>query len=219
MSRSIDYNYEEPPAASPAFKAGVAIGGLILLALLIWGIRAMMNAPVVPRHQTAKIMLLPDQPPPPPPKEEKKPEPKPEAKPQPQPENQKTPPPPEPQQLKMEGAAGDAPSPFSAGEVKNDYKGGEIGGGDDRYKYAAYTSRLTQQIQDELSRRKLRDSGGKVLLWLSPGGEVARFKLLRTFGNPATEQLLQTAFAELVRVREAPPADMPMPIGLDISVQ
>ena len=202
-----------------AARIGLGVAALLVLAAVVWAVRS-FGGPVAPRRQVARITLLPDiPPPPPPPKEEKKPEPKQEQKQQIDAPKKETPPPPEPQQLKMEGPAGDAPSAFSAGEVKNEYSGGDIGGGDDRYRYAAYTSRIEQQIQEELTRRKLRDASGKVLLWLDAGGAVQRFKLLRSGGGAQTEQVLQTAFAELVRVREAPPAGMPMPIGLDISVQ
>ena len=36
-------------------------------------------------------------------------------------------PPQQAEQLKMEGAAGDGPSPFAAGSVANEYKGGDVG--------------------------------------------------------------------------------------------
>ena len=36
---------------------------------------------------------------------------------------------PNPQQLKMEGQAGEGPSAFAAGDVKQDYIGGDIGNG------------------------------------------------------------------------------------------
>ena len=58
-----------------------------------------------------------------------------------------------------------------------------------------------------------------MLLWLRPDGSVLKYQLLHTTGSPDAAQILQTAFADLTRVREAPPADMPMPIGLDINTQ
>ena len=77
----------------------------------------------------------------------KKPPPK-EEQPKQQVEAPKQQTPPEPRQLKMEGQAGEGPSAFAAGEVKQDYIGGDIGDGS---RYAGYVSRLEQMIQDELS--------------------------------------------------------------------
>lgn len=193
------------------FGAGV----LLLLALAGWGLYGLLSKPAAPKRQVAKISILPDTPPPPPPKEEKKPEPKPEEKPVQQVDTPKPETPPEPQQIKMEGPAGEGPSPFAGGEVRSDYIGGDIGAG---ARFAAYTQRLSRTIQQELSRRNMRNGGGRVLLWLEPDGTVQRFRLIDV-PAPETKALLETAFAELRRVTEPPPRDMPMPVGLEIRVQ
>ena len=218
MSSVAEQGSEDSPARVWALRAGFGLGALGLLLLLAWGVHHLMEGIVTPKHQTAKISILPDlppPPPPPPPKEEKKPEPKEQLKQQPDAPKQEKPP--EPQQLKMEGPAGDAPSPFAGGDVKNDYIGGDVGNGG-RDKYAYYTDRLAQQIQEELSRRNLKGAGGKVLLWLTADGGIQRFKLTQSSGNADTDRLMQTALSEIRRINEAPPADMPMPVGLDISV-
>lgn len=195
-----------------AFLAGAAL----LLVLLAWGIHHMLKQPLAAKRQVAKITLLPDQPPPPPPPppKEKPPEPKEQLK---QVETPKPDKPPEPQQLKMEGPAGDAPSPFVGGEVKQDYIGGDVGAGNGRDKYAYYTDRLVQELQEQLTRKNLRNASGQLLLWLAADGSIQRFKLLHSTGDAETDRQLQTAVAELRRVQAAPPADMPMPVGLDIS--
>ena len=125
--------------------------------------------------------------------------------------------PPEPQQIKMEGPAGDAPSPFVGGDVKQDYIGGDVGGGNGRDKYAWYTDRVAQELQDQLTRKNLRNASGQFLLWLGADGSIKQFKLLHSTGNAETDRQIQTAVAELGRVQSAPPSDMPMPVGLDIS--
>ncbi len=215
MSGLAEDSVNQSQARIWAGRAALALGAVLIVTLIVWAGRSLMGGVKAPRHQTVKIALLPDVPPPPPPKEEKKPEPK-EEKPLPQVDLPKQQTPPEPQQLKMEGPAGDAPSPFAGGEVKNDYIGGDVG--DAMGKYAFYTNRLTQQIQEELAHRNLHGTSGRVLLWLDIDGSVRRFKLMRFSGAAETERL-QTAFAEIKRVREAPPSDMPMPVGLDVSVQ
>jgi periplasmic protein TonB len=165
-----------------------------------------------PRHQVAKIMLLPDNPPPPPPPPPEKPKIEPKNEIKQQIDKPKVETPPEPQQLKMEGQAGEGPSPFAAGEVKNEYIGGDIGSG---AAYAAYVGRVAQAIQDELTRRKLRVANARVFLWLTPDGAVQRYEIEGASGD-ATGQL-RTAMANMGRVPEAPPQGMPMPMGLEIS--
>ena len=138
---------------------GIALG-LIGAALLVHSL--MGSGPSAPKRQTVKIAVLPDTPPPPPPpKPEKPPEPKPQDNtPQPQDQPKLAEAPPEPQQLKMEGAAGDGPSAFSAGSVSSDYKGGAIGAGNgasapsagDRAKFNFYAKSAQQVLRAELDR-------------------------------------------------------------------
>jgi protein TonB len=190
--------------------------GTVLFALagaLVWGGISLTHRPEAPKRQLAHIMILPDSPPPPPPPDIKKPPPKEEQlKQQMNTPKQETPP--EPQQLKMAGTAGDGPSAFAAGEVKQDYIGGDIGSGS---RYAAYVARLEQQVQAVLTRHKLRADNVKLFLWLQPDGSVQRFTI--TGGEGDSEKSLRLALAELNRVDEAPLSDMPMPVGLQISVR
>jgi protein TonB len=220
MSGLAESSLDESPVRTWATRAGIALGGLALLALLFWGLHSLSGGPAAPKRQTVKIALLPDvppPPPPPPPKEEKQPEPKVEQKPIDTPKQDK---PPEPEQIKMEGPAGDAPSPFAGGVVKNDYIGGDIGSAMESAmaKYAYYTNRLTEHIQDDLSRKKLHSGCVRVYLWIEADGTIRRYKLSGSSGDPENDRKLETAIADLGHVREAPPADMPMPVGLQISM-
>jgi protein TonB len=207
---------QDGEGASWAMILSFGAGALLLVALLAWGVHNLLKHPTGPKRQVAKITLLPDTPPPPPPPppKEKPPEPKEQVK---QVETPKQDKPPEPQQLKMEGPAGDAPSPFQGGEVKQDYIGGDVGDGNGRDKYAYYTDRLVQELQEQLARKNLRNASGQFLLWLAADGSIKQFKLLHSSGSAETDRLIQTAVAELGRVHALPPADMPMPVGLDIS--
>lgn len=189
--------------------------GAVLLCLAgaaVWGSMSLVHSPSAPKRQVARIMILPDTPPPPPP-------PPPDAKPPPPKEQQlqqqmnapKVETPPEPAQLKMEGAAGEGPSPFAAGEVKQDYIGGDIGNGS---RYAAYVARLEQRVQVELTRHKLHVSNVKLFVWLAPDGSVQRYSIQ---GDGDTERTVRAALADLTRADEAPLPDMPMPVGLSIN--
>jgi periplasmic protein TonB len=166
-----------------------------------------------PARQVAKITLLPDTPPPPPPPPPEKPKIEPKNEIKQQIDKPKMVTPPEPEQIKMAGQAGEGPSPFAAGEVKNDYIGGDIGNGS---RYAAYVDRVAQLIQSELTKRKVRIADARVYLWLSSDGAVQRYQVDGA-GSGEFERELRMAMSDLGRLPEAPPQDMPMPLGLEIS--
>jgi protein TonB len=187
---------------------------LLVAGALVWGGMNLGHGPSAPKRQTARIMVLPDSPPPPPPPpDEKKPPPKEEqTRMQQQVSTPKPETPPAPAQLKMEGTAGEGPSAFASGEVKQDYIGGDIGNGS---RYSAYVARLEQRVQAELTRHKLHLSSVKLFVWLSADGTVQRFKI--EGGDADAERSLRTALADFNRADEAPLTDMPMPIGLSIN--
>ncbi|MBV8784991.1 MAG: hypothetical protein JOZ67_12450 [Gammaproteobacteria bacterium] len=189
----------------------VGAGMLSVVTLVAWAGLNLSRSPSHAQRQIAKIALLPDTPPPPPPPPPERPkiEPKNEMQ---KLQKQKIEAPPEPQQLKMEGQAGDAPSPFAAGEVKSDYIGGDIGNG---ARFAAYVSRVAQLIQETLARRNLKNANARVFLWLRPDGGVQRFEIRGASGD--MERQLRTVMADIPRVPEAPPGDLPMPMGLEIT--
>lgn len=182
-----------------------------------------------PKRQTVKIAVLPDTPPPPPPppKDEKKPEPKPdENKPQPQ-EQKQVEAPPEPQQLKMEGAAGDGPSAFSAGSVNSEYKGGATGTGSgggavgDRLAASSYGNAAKREIDAYLQRqaplKRAGDYEVPIQVWVRADGGLERYKLVGTTGTPETDQLIQDAMARFPGFRNPPPASLPQPISLKLT--
>jgi protein TonB len=184
----------------------------LLAGAVVWGSMNLAHNAGPPKRQVARIMVLPDTPPPPPPPEEKKPPPPKEERMSQQVTVPKPEPTPAPQQLKMEGQAGEGPSAFAAGEVKQDYIGGDIGNGS---RYAAYVGRVEQRVQLELTRRKVHPSSVKVFLWLAPDGSIQRYTV--EGGDPDTERSVRAALADISRLDEAPLADMPMPIGLRVN--
>lgn len=198
---------------------------LVVAGLIYWAMTSFHAGDSGPKRQTVKIAVLPDTPPPPPPPpQEKKPEPEiKEQKPQPQQEEQK---PldkaPEPEQLKMEGAAGDGPSAFSAGAVNNEYQKGDIGtgqGGGDRLQEALFGRRLQKHIQSALARDKsikLGDYRVKVSVWLDEHGVFQRVQLDAPTGDDKIDQALRDAFSRLPPISDLP-TGIRQPVRLGIS--
>jgi periplasmic protein TonB len=211
MSDRIDYQTQRANRGWFG-RVAIGIGMLLFVGAVVWGGMNLIHTPSAPKRQVARIMVLPDTPPPPPPPPEEKPPPPKQEQPRQQIETPKPETPPEPQQLKMEGQAGDGPSAFAAGDVKQEYIGGDIGNGS---RYAAYVGRVEQRVQLELTRRKVHASSVKVFLWLTPDGTIQRYKV--DGGDPDTERSVRSALGDLNRFDEAPLADMPMPIGLRIN--
>jgi protein TonB len=212
MSNLVDTRPEKSAGRLWTQRLGVLTGIVVFIVLTVWLGLKLTHGTAAPKHQVAKIALLPDTPPPPPPPLPDKPKVEPKSEVSKQVEKQKVQTPPEPQQLKMEGAAGDGPSPFAAGEVKNDYIGGDIGNGE---AFAYYAGRVAQLIQEELVRRKAKIGGARVLVWVKPDGAVDRFEV--SGAAPDAERQIRTAMADFKRVPEGPPQGMPMPMGLEIS--
>jgi protein TonB len=129
-------------AASSAGGRGRAKGiliGLVVALLCValgWSVYSAFAGKSSAARKPPKISLIPTAPPPPPPpppKEEKRPEPpkQQEIKTSAPPEQKPVSPAPT-QDLKMEGAAGDGPSAFSAGRVTNENQIPEVRGADTR---------------------------------------------------------------------------------------
>lgn len=217
---------------SPMAKR-VLIGVVVLsvLALLGWAVSQIKlgGGTSGTKRQTVKI-TLPDSPPPPPPKqEEKKPEPKEENKPAQQMEQKPIEAPPQPaQSLKMEGAAGDGPSVFSAGNVNKDYTNGQVNTGQggtgtssDRAKYQFYVNSTKQLLKDEIERHLQTDQKQVVLsfaLWVKPDGGVDRYELSPT-GNERADEDIKAAFVQMAKAaRLPPPRDTPQPLRLRLTL-
>ncbi len=204
----------DPPHGGSGWSRRIAVAVvLVVVTGVIWGaFKFVGNGPPAAKRQVARIALLPDVPPPPPPPPPRaKIEPKTETR-QQQLDKPKLDTPPAPPVVKMEGQAGDGPSPFAAGEVRNDYIGGDVGAGS---RYAGYVGRVAQLVQEELARRNLRIASARVFLWLRADGTVDRYEVSGVGSD--IERGIRSAMAGVGRFPEAPPPDMPMPMGLEIS--
>ena len=206
----------------------IAICLIILLTLFVigYGVKKLMSGGVVHKKQITTIKLIPDTPPPPPPPPPKEP-PKEQLKEQPkeikieQPKPAETPP---AEQLKMEGVAGEGPSPFSAGPVNNDYKGGEVKtiGSDGGAKFNWYAGVVKNQIETALEKdKKLTAAQYKVVVsvWLKPNGEIEKVELSGSDANTDILQAIRAVLEGMPAIRDQPPQDMPQPIKLRITAR
>lgn len=200
-----------------AVVVAALIGGAVLL------VQGLGGEAQRPARQVTKITIIPDTPPPPPPppKEQPKPEPK-EAPKQVKldaPKPQDVPKPQADEPIKMEGEAGDGPSPFAAGPVTQEYTGGEIGAGNGM-QFAFYTNLLQRRIQNALQQAaalKGADFRVVVRVWLDADGRLTRSELADSTGDGALDAALRTAMAEVPAVGEAPPAGMPQPVRIRVT--
>lgn len=206
----------------------VVVGLSVASALAYW-LFTTLSKPSPPTRQVTRIAIIPDTPPPPPPppKEEKRPEPPKDQKEvkveQPKPVEA---PPQQAEQLKMEGAAGDGPSPFAAGSVTNEYKGGDVGtaiSGSVAAKvnpavYRSYANTLTRQIEQHLSQiRELRgieyDASAKI--WLAADRRFERAELYDSSNDQSVDAVLTRELSKLYALYP-PPAGIPQPIRIRV---
>lgn len=218
---------QDTPGKKLARRLAVALGTVAVVAAAVLMIQGLTSGKRAPPQQITKLKIVPDTPPPPPPpKEEKRPEPPKEAPKEIKIEQPKQEPPPRQAQqnepLKMEGEAGDGPSPFAAGTVKHDYIGqptGE-GGSGNRLGFAFYTTGLQRHLQGELAKdKKLRATDYRVLvrLWLARNGAIDRVELGGSTGDTELDDRLQTALQTVAAMPEPPPENMPQPVRLRIT--
>jgi periplasmic protein TonB len=218
-----------PPSAARVWLTRIVIV-LLLLAVLVaigYGFKKLFSGGQPHKKQITTVKLLPDTPPPPPPpppkeppKETPKEQPK-ETPKEPEPKPAETPP---AETLKMEGAAGDGPSPFQSGAVNNEYKGGAVAtiGSDGGVKFRWYAGLVKTQIERAIERdKKLTQGQYKIVVsvWLKPNGQFERLSVDQSDTTPEIEQGIREALNDLPAMQESPPESMPMPIRLRISAK
>ena len=219
----------QPVPATRVWMTRVLVAALVLavLAGIGYGIKKLFSGGPAQKKQITTVKLLPDTPPPPPPPPPKEP---PKETPKEQPKEMPKAPEPKPAEtppaetLKMEGAAGDGPSPFQAGAVNNEYKGGATAtiGSDGGIKFRWYAGLVKSQIEHAIERdKKLTQGQYKLVIsvWLKPNGQFERLSVEQSDTTPEIEQGIREALADLPAMSEAPPENMPMPIRMRISAK
>lgn len=233
MMQNLNINEDEglePTAKSVWVKrVVVSLAAILVLGALGYMVKSLFTGGSTGKKAVTTIKLLPDTPPPPPPpppkeppKEQPKEQPK-EVKEVPQPKPEQTPP---AEVLKMEGAAGDGPSPFAAGTVSNEYKGGEvgtkIGGGPSKYQFAWYTDLIKNKIEDEMAKDKVLANGAYkfvVKIWVTSNGRIERCELVGSSGDAERDMLFKKVLEEMPPLSDAPPGDMPQPVKLRVTAR
>lgn len=194
---------------------------LAVLAGIGYGIKKLLSGGPTQKKQITTVKLLPDTPPPPPPpppkeppKETPKEQPK-EAPKEPEPKPVEAPP---AENLKMEGAAGDGPSPFQAGAVNNEYKGGDvttgpkIGGKKNMAAFAWFTNKVDAQIKKALDAETALNKTKyqvDVRVFLNARGEIDHAELIDSSGDAETDALIRKVLSRIPPLNEAAPEDMP----------
>lgn len=204
------------------------IGGLIVLVIAVFIIRAISNIEDKPEKKERTIQKItltkPPPPPPPPPKVEKPPEPEieeqvekaPEPEPEPEPLPDVAEPPPGDLGLDAEGSAGSDGFGLAA------RKGGKglLGGGAGGDPFAWYGGIIKSDILEILSEHDaLREKGYTAIikLWLAPDGTVQRFELAKGSNDPDIDQLINTLLSKYRKVNEPLPPGMEQPVKLRIT--
>lgn len=198
-------------------RVALGVGGVVLLALLVWGIRTIMAGKNdKPARQVQVVQVIR---PPPPPPENQPPPPPPdkvdEAVPQDQPEPSPSDSPAPSEQLGLDaegGAGGDA---FGLAARKG---GHELTGGGGAI-FAWYTQILKDAIVDRLSGdRALRSKKFTIVVkvWIAPDGQVREARLVSASGSKDVDGAIEAVLGRLGRLREAPPLEMPQPVSLRI---
>lgn len=229
MEDNLSTDTQVQPARLWATRILILVLVLAVLAGIAYGIKKLFSGGPTQKKQITTVKLLPDTPPPPPPPPPKEP---PKETPKEQPKEAPKAPEPKPveappaETLKMEGAAGDGPSPFQAGAVNNEYKGGEvstkIGGKKNMAAFAWFTSKIDGQVKKvlatdpELAKAKYQI---EVKVYLNANGDIERAELLDSSGNPETDALLRKVLARIPPLGDKAPEDMPRKVVIRVTSQ
>jgi periplasmic protein TonB len=219
---------EQESVAKVWLKRGVIIVALLsVLGGIGYGISQLMKGGAPHKKQVTTIKLLPDTPPPPPPpppkeppKEQPKEQPK-EAPKEPEPKPVEAPP---AENLKMEGPAGDGPSPFEAGAVSNDYQGGNVNtiGSDGGVKFNWYAGIIKARIEDALDKNEVLKKGQykfTISVWVTPNGDVEKVEWGSSESTYEIEQAIKSVISTMKSIRDIPPEGMPQPVKLRITAK
>lgn len=189
--------------------AGSAVGGIVMFIQSV-----LSGKPATVKQIVQEVQIIR---PPPPPEIEPPP---------PQPEDLDVPQPEDPQQ-----AANDEPAPGSQLGLDADAQGNgdDFGllarkGGRDLLAggtgaFAWYTGLVQNAIRDRLQDDdRIRASAYSIVVrvWLGPDGGVAKVTLAGSTGNRELDGNIERALANLPRIAQAPPLEMPQPLQLRI---
>jgi protein TonB len=196
--------------------------------VVAWGAYSLLSEKASSKKHVVQISLLPPPPPPPPPPQVKPPEPEvkekvemPEPEPDPEPQQAEEAPP-AGEQLGLDAEAGGPGDGFGLAARKGGRDITTVGGGGgvNRAQFAWFTGQVQAFLQEQFQKNeKLRRADYRVVVrvWFSRDGKLERFELVDSSGNAEVDQTLKVAMADLPRMRQSPPADMPQPVKLRVT--
>lgn len=89
--------------------------------------------------------------------------------------------------------------------------------------FGAYAVEVQSGIKEALLRnnttRTASISGVRIRIWVDKRGRVTRAQLVDTTGSPSLDSVITDQVLTGLQLKEPPPADMPMPIVLRVSMQ
>jgi protein TonB len=201
----------------------VAIGVIAVAAIaVVFAVRMIAGAGASPRRESSLVIVsLPPPPPPPPPVQTAPPEPKmdeqtfqreekPEEEP-PKPPDQ----PPIGTNIKGDGTA----NPFGLGNA------GGNGFGDraaTASRFGWYAGQVQSKISEALRNNRKTHAAElsiRARIWPDASGRVTRAQLTGSTGDPSLDAAIQDEVLSGLRLREPPPAGMPMPIVLQLTAK
>lgn len=206
----------------------IGLAALLMVAALIAVARSLSRDTPHTTRQVSRIAVLPDTPPPPPPPPRPQ-ETQREQRAAPQPMRDAPPAPKADAPIKMEGAAGDGPSAFAAGEVTNEYQGGApvVGGGAsapgiaDRAQERLYANSVRQMLRDEIERQLRAEAGeltSSFAIWISADGRIDRFDL-DPGAAPDKDDAMRNALGASSRSLRLPPPPTDAPLRFRLTVR
>lgn len=222
-----DNDFEDDRGLFQRYGFVLGIGGVVLLAVLIFAGRQLFSGHSAPPRKNQEIVMIKPLPPvPTPPPIQKPPEPvmkkeemivqdkvdKDEQKPDEQPKAAPI----------TTGIKGNGPDPFglSGGNGGNGMLGmGKHNGG----KWGWYAAQVQTKIEEAL-RANAKTRSAKlqmtVRIWVDPDtGRVTRAELTGAPGDPVLENVIKNEVLDGLKLQEPPPKDMKMPINLRLTAQ
>lgn len=198
---------------------GIVIAGVLLVVTA--GVVAFathyLSQDAKPQKKVVEVQLFKPPPPPPPKVEEPPPPPPPEEVKLPEPEPVADAPDvpdlPGPLGLDAEGGAGSDAFGLLGRKGGRDL----IGGGDGRFR--VYANSVKDALLDYLtSRQDMRAFSYSIVVqvWIREDGQVGRYEIVGSSGNPKLDQTLRLALDDLPKLGEGPPDGMPQPVRLRI---
>jgi len=95
------------------------------------------------------------------------------------------------------------------------------GGGGGGSRFGWYASQIQARIEEALRQnnrtRSASIAGLRVRIWADNTGRVTRAQLVGSSGDPAIDNAIQNEVLTGLQLKQAPPADMPMPIVLRVT--